>query len=1020
MKNPIIPKTLKALQAGLLASTLFAAPAFGARLAYEGFEYTQANGTVLSALTTPGGSGWDGNYGSSSTSNTTSVNLQAGLTYTNFTSAPSSKAMRFGASHTVYRPWSGTYATPSTVANGTYWYSYLFRPTAGSRGGTLCAFGKPTDQQNGIGVRMDRGSDVSLPATTIRFEAWGDNGGGGNYASFANGYDKNYFILGKVVVNTAGTSTNRVWIYQDTTALPATEPADAGSITMTYAADKIALFRTAMTGRSFSTSGNVLDYDEFRIGETFNEVFPAATLALSANTGVEGQDLTFTWSNIPGDTTAMELDPGNIPLTPSASGTYGPIPAPAANETYTLTYTAGGIESTLTQNFTVIPPSFTLSPLTGIPGDTLTLNWFVPLGATDVTLTPTPGTAVALTGTNAATGAGSTTLFAPSVQTGYAVSYTLNGNTTTLPTQTFTANATNVMSVTPKLAVATRPLTISWRILPEWNDNALPEDNVVRLQSSPSGDFVNDLSDDVVVTANTNGSTGAGSYNTNVEELLPCLRARLGVSQYRVVFKVGGVETVISDTITSVEPLILQDITATANKKPVAVNSGLLNDGVSAYSDRGHTWANVPSILQGAQFVRFGQDDKAIGNLTVSFRAGEDATFFLLIDNRTGPDPSGVNNNAPPELGNGVMDWVLTSGFVDSGVDIGLDENADGSVNATYSVYFRQVSGPSDPFPTGEQFTFFEMNNGGQRNMYGVAAVSPQIVPVAFVAAPTAFTKDIGSSTLQWTVPLNATASITNNVGTAIGTVPVDSVTGTGTIEVFPEATTTYTLTYDPVGSAPPVTLAPVTVDVNTFTATSDTIDEGQSTTLNWQLPPGATAVTVNGVVIVPEDTDAVTGVGSKSISPVVNGTYTLYYTAAGATSRTLVGSVFITVNPDLSFTGWIDNNFSGRTVPIGLRGPNDDPDSDGLSNLMEYAIFGGDPTRGSASPATFGDGNLVTYYKNQDAVGLTYVLEKSSTLGNDWVPATPLTTDDSSEVSYTLAPPTPSTEFIRLKVTQD
>jgi hypothetical protein len=160
--------------------------------------------------------------------------------------------------------------------------------------------------------------------------------------------------------------------------------------------------------------------------------------------------------------------------------------------------------------------------------------------------------------------------------------------------------------------------------------------------------------------------------------------------------------------------------------------------------------------------------------------------------------------------------------------------------------------------------------------------------------------------------------------------------------------------------------------------------------------------------------------VGSKSISPVVNGTYTLYYTAAGATSRTLVGSVFITVNPDLSFTGWIDNNFSGRTVPIGLRGPNDDPDSDGLSNLMEYAIFGGDPTRGSASPATFGDGNLVTYYKNQDAVGLTYVLEKSSTLGNDWVPATPLTTDDSSEVSYTLAPPTPSTEFIRLKVTQD
>jgi hypothetical protein len=1008
--------TLRALQAGLLASTLLAAPAFGARLAYEGFDYTQADATKLHAITTPGGTGWTGKYGGKTTTATTDASLiSPGLTYTGL--APTTgKAMKWQNGHEFYRPWgSGTYAAPVAPANGTYWYSLLFRPLGGR--GTICIMGKPTDPQNGFGIRMD-----NVGGVTPQFKAHGDNASSGTNLDFTNGYNKTYFIVGKIVINSAGAGglgahSNTIWVYNDPTALPTVEPTTGGS-TMTHDNTKIALFRTALTGRGFSDASVGLSADEVRIGTSFADVFPPASLVLSPTTGVEGQDLTFTWANIPTGVTAMELDPGDIPLTVSASGSTT-LPAPAANETYTLTYTVDGIDSTLTQNFTVIPPSFTLSPLTGFPGDTLTLNWFVPLGATDVTLTPTPGTAVALTGTSLTTGAGSTTLIAPSVTTGYAVSYTLNSSTFTLPTQTFTPNA-SIMSVTPELAVDTRPLTITWRILPEWNDNALPEDNVVRLQSSPSGDFVNDLSDDVVVTTNTNGTTGAGSYNTNVEELLPFLPARLGVSQYRVVYKVAGVETVASDTITSVEPLILQDITATNNTKPVAVNSGLLNDGVSAYSDRGHVWANIPSILQGAQFVRFGQDDKVTPNLTVSFRAGEDATFFLLIDNRTGPDTNGINNNAPPELGGGVMDWVLTSGFVDSGVDIGLDEGANGSVDQTYSVYFRQVSGPGTEFPIGEEFTFFELNNGGQRNMYGVAAVSPQIVPVAFVATPTAFTKDsISGSTLQWTVPVGATASIANNVGTNIGVVSVDSVTGTGSIQVFPEATTTYTLTYDPAGAAPPVILAPVTVNVNTFTVTPDTIDEGQSTTLAWQLPPGATAVTINGVVIVPEDTNA-NGAGSKIITPTGSGNYSLSYTAAGATAPTPVGSVFVTVNPNLSFAGWIDNNFSGNTVPTGLRGPNDDPDNDGLSNLMEYAISNGDPTRSMGSPATFGEGNLVIFYKNPEAIGVTYLLEKSGTLANDWVPATPLTTEDAFEISYTLAPPTPSKEFIRLKVTQD
>jgi hypothetical protein len=66
-------------------------------------------------------------------------------------------------------------------------------------------------------------------------------------------------------------------------------------------------------------------------------------------------------------------------------------------------------------------------------------------------------------------------------------------------------------------------------------------------------------------------------------------------------------------------------------------------DGVTAYSDRGHVWAAVPTILQGAQFAKMGQDDKNTATLQIPFTAVADGTFFLLIDNRMGDDVGGNN-----------------------------------------------------------------------------------------------------------------------------------------------------------------------------------------------------------------------------------------------------------------------------------------------------------------------------------------------------------------------------------------
>jgi hypothetical protein len=270
-------------------------------------------------------------------------------------------------------------------------------------------------------------------------------------------------------------------------------------------------------------------------------------------------------------------------------------------------------------------------------------------------------------------------------------------------------------------------------------------------------------------------------------------------------------------------------------------------------------------------------------------------------------------------------------------VDVGLDESpvaGTTTIDQSYSVYFRQVS-------EGETFTFLQQANGGFRNMYGIAAVSPQVVPVAFVVTTPVITKG-ASTNLQWTVPVGSTVTINNGVGDV--TTLTDSGTGVGTTSVSPTATTSYTLTYNPPGAATPaVNIGPLTVTVNDFTATPDEINEGESTTLAWQVPVGATAVTINNAVGDVTSLTNGTGAGSTTVSPTTTTYYTLSYMAAGATVATNVATIPVVVIPAATpFESWMADNFSSINAPDNT--PAADADGDGMSNLGEFA-FGGDPT---------------------------------------------------------------------------
>jgi hypothetical protein len=144
-------------------------------------------------------------------------------------------------------------------------------------------------------------------------------------------------------------------------------------------------------------------------------------------------------------------------------------------------------------------------------------------------------------------------------------------------------------------------------------------------------------------------------------------------------------------------------------------------------------------------------------------------------------------------------------------------------------------------------------------------------------------------------------------------------------------------------------------------------------------------------------------------------------YTSADP-SANFTGSGTLTVlsGPPGGFSSWITGTFANGTVPGGQQGANDDFDKDGISNLIEYAIAGQDPTVGNPAIGTFNAGTL-SFTKRLDASGLSYDIESSTLLtAESWTAlAKPPVVESASVISYTFTLGTPVKNFARLKVSQ-
>lgn len=233
--------------------------------------------------------------------------------------------------------------------------------------------------------------------------------------------------------------------------------------------------------------------------------------------------------------------------------------------------------------------------------------------------------------------------------------------------------------------------------------------------------------------------------------------------------------------------------------------------------------------------------------------------------------------------------------------------------------------------------------------------------------------------------------------------------------------------TMDAIANNSNIIIGDATLSVSTFTDAVGTLDITNSATIDLGVG-GALAFADSSSINWAGGTLEITGsfVSGSSLRFGTNNAgltpaQIALISADGFTNFNLNSGGYLVASSAIGFSSWITGTFAGgAAVPADQQGPNDDPDYDGFSNLVEYAIAGLDPTTPDTSVGAFA-GDTLDFAKRPGTSGLTFAIQDSTDLGlmDAWaeVPAGPSYINDSTSVSYTLTPGTPVKIFLRLQV---
>lgn len=157
----------------------------------------------------------------------------------------------------------------------------------------------------------------------------------------------------------------------------------------------------------------------------------------------------------------------------------------------------------------------------------------------------------------------------------------------------------------------------------------------------------------------------------------------------------------------------------TSENTPPVIAPNSLNEDELCYVDRTHKYSSVPTTLLGAEYVMVSNSDKTQADYSLDVTLSHDARVLLFLDNRLGYGSiPGGDPNLNPDLWAAGMGWVYDMGFMDTGMNIGIDEGGDGQIDQWASVYFKSVS-----YGTITLLAQNDVTKPADRNMYGVAAL---------------------------------------------------------------------------------------------------------------------------------------------------------------------------------------------------------------------------------------------------------------------------------------------------------